>query len=328
MSAFLGIDVSKATLDVCLIRDDGGVEQPQPFANHDGGIQQLCTWLIQQCHDEVHVCMEATGHYWSQVARRLLEAGYKVSVVNPLQIKAFRDTALSRGKSDAQDARLIAQFCYLHRPAPWIPFDAAQDQLKQLCRRRQALLKMRQQERNRLQSGVTESWVIGSLERTIAFYTDEIAAIDSHIRQHLKQHPHLWHAYQLLQSIPGIGVHTAPLLLAEIRDIRAFDRANQLVAYAGLDPQPHQSGTSIHQPTRISKRGNARLRAALFLPAVVAKNRSDYFQAFVERMEKDGHCPMSIVTAVMRKLLHLVYGMLHSGLPFDPLYRQKLALAT
>lgn len=124
----------------------------------------------------------------------------------------------------------------------------------------------------------------------------------------------------LLASIPGIGELTAAKLLAEIRSITAFDNVRQLVAYAGLNPRQYRSGSSVQRRSRISKTGPASLRAALYMPAIVAKNRNPILKVFAKRLEERGLKGKEIVVAVMRKLLHLAYGILKSGRPFDPAY--------
>ena len=203
----------------------------------------------------------------------------------------------------------------------------AQDRLRELFRRRQALLKMRQQERNRQQAGTTAVWVATDLQEHIAWLSARLKAVEGEIHQHLKLHPDLWAAFKRLQTIPGVGPHSAVALLAEAGDLSRFDHPGQLVAYVGVNPQQHQSGTSIHKPSHIAKKGNARMRCALYMAAVAAKQQP-YFAPFVQRLEASGHCPLSIVIAVMRKLLHLAFGVLKSGQDFDPLYLEKLTLAT
>jgi transposase len=122
----------------------------------------------------------------------------------------------------------------------------------------------------------------------------------------------------LLTSIPGIGGLTAGKLLAEFRCIRDFTDVRQLVAFAGLNPRHHQSGKTARGHTPISKQGRATIRAALFLPAVVAKTHAPALQPLVARLQARGLSSMEIVVAVMRKLLHFIFGVLKSGQPFDP----------
>jgi transposase len=318
MSSFLGIDVSKAKLDVSLLTSTGC--ERHTVRNDAAGHEALCAWLAQHGTAPVHACLEATGRYGQQVAAALYAAGHRVSVVNPARIKAFADTLLVRNKTDAGDAALIARYCQLHRPPLWTPPDPARTRLQQLTRRLHALQETRQQERNRLQAGEVDSLVQDSIRVVIACLTDQINQVEQHIHQHIRHHAALQRQVRLLTSIPGIGFKTATVLLAEIPDIRAFASARQLVAYAGLNPQQRQSGSSVKKRTRLSKRGNARLRQALYMPGVVAKRHNPLVQSLVSRMEAQGHCPMSIVAAVMRKLLHFAFGILRSGQPFDPHY--------
>lgn len=124
----------------------------------------------------------------------------------------------------------------------------------------------------------------------------------------------------LLVTIPGIGKLTAAKLLGEIRNILDFQSARQLAAYAGLTPQNFLSGTSVHKKTRLSKTGNANLRNILYMPAIVAKRYNPIVRSFCERLSCSGLKPMEVIGAAMRKLLHLAYGILKSGRPFDPDY--------
>ncbi len=197
-----------------------------------------------------------------------------------------------------------------------------------MVRHLDALQAMRQQERNRLSSGVTAADVIDCLQQHIAFLDQQIADLKQRVKQHINQHPQLKQQRELLISIPGLGDTTVAVLLAEIPDIQAFDRAPQLAAYAGLTPQHHRSGSSVRRPTHISKRGNARLRRALYFPAMVAMRHNPILRAFAQRLQAAGHAPMSIIVAVMRKLLHLAFGIIKSGQLFDPHYLSKQPLAT
>jgi transposase len=122
----------------------------------------------------------------------------------------------------------------------------------------------------------------------------------------------------LLLSIPGIGQLTAAKLLGEIRDVGSFEDARQLAAYAGVTPRNFLSGTSIHKKARISKMGNANLRKILYMPAISAKRFNPIVRAFCQRLLDAGLRPMQVIAAAMRKLLHLIFGILKSGKPFDP----------
>ncbi len=124
--------------------------------------------------------------------------------------------------------------------------------------------------------------------------------------------------HELLDSIPGIAATTAALLLAEVPDLKRYRNARQLAAFAGLVPRERQSGSSVRGRVRLSKIGNARLRRALYFPAITALRCSPFFQEWAEGLRQRGKSKMSVIGAVMRKLIHIAYGVLKSGRPFDP----------
>jgi len=321
---FLGIDVSKDKLDVHLLADSDNLSAT--FSNHKPGWRSLVNWLKKRSPPmAVHLCLEATGHYGEGVTAFLYQHGYTVSVVNPARIKGYATSRLARNKTDQVDAALIADFCRAqHADLPvWAPPDPAQRHLQALVRQLEDLDKMRQQERNRLQAGETAPSVLKRIHEHIAFLDSQIETVKAEIDEHIDQHPDLKRQRDLITSIKGVGHLTAAKLLAEIRNIHDFDTPQQLVAFAGLNPRQHRSGSSVRGHTRISKVGSAAIRAALFMPAVSAKNTNPIMQPLVERLEQRGHCKMSIVVAVMRKLLHLIFGILKSGQPFDPHYLEK-----
>jgi transposase len=321
---YLGIDVSKETLDVHLLGD--AMSTSATFSNDKAGWRSLHNWLKKRHQGQpVQACLEATGRYGEGLTAFLYERGVAVSVVNPARIKAYATARLARNKTDRLDAALIADFCRAQQAdlPLWTPPDPAQRHLQALVRQLEDLDKMRQQERNRLQSGLTVANVMQRIRDHIAFLDTQIAAVKQEIDQHFDQHPDLKHQRDLIASIKGIAHLTAAKLLAEIPNIQAFASPKELVAFAGLNPRQRRSGSSVHGKSRISKVGCAAIRAALFMPAICAKNTNPIMQPLVQRLEQRGHCKMSIIVAVMRKLLHLVFGILKSGLPFDPLFLEK-----
>ena len=320
----LGIDVSKDKLDVVLLQ--GEKRRHYQVANTPSGHERLVGWLQHAGVGELHACLEATGHYGEGVAQYLFEQGYQVSVVNPARIKAYGDSKLRRTKSDKADAALIATFCQREHPALWTPPEESMRELQDLVRYLDDLKSMRQQERNRLQSGVASARVRRDLEAHLAFLGAQIEELTKEIQDHIGQHLDLKQQHDLLKSIPGIGTLTAAVLLGEVHDIRSFGSARQLAAYAGLVPKQHDSGSSVHKKPRLAKRGNAHLRKALYLPAVVAMKHNPLMKALRERMAKTGHSTMAIIGAIMRKLLHLAYGVIKTGKPFDPNHACPMAV--
>ena len=172
------------------------------------------------------------------------------------------------------------------------------------------------QERNRLAAGGLVPAVLGSLTRHIAMLEGELADLEAQVRAHLDRHPGLRAQRDLLITIPGIGVATVARLLAECRDITAFDSARAYAAFSGLVPRARQSGTIVGR-ARLAKVGSARLRRAMYFPALTACRHNPVLRAFRAKLLAAGKHKMVIVAAVMRKLLHTVYGVLKSEKPFD-----------
>lgn len=317
MSAFVGIDVSKATLDIAVLSGDEVVHQQ--VANTPDGFA-VAHQLLQDHQPIARVGLEASGRYGEALARYLVAYDYPVSYLNPKQIHAFSQVELHANKTDKQDAVRIARFCQLYEPALWQPASQEQMQLQQRSRRLQALKAMRQQEHNRLQSGLTDPFVVDQIRDTIAHLDQLIAQTEAAINQLIRQSNFLHQQQRLLVSIKGIGAKTAALLLAELGDLRRFKSARQLAAYIGITPRHFQSGTSVNKRSAISKQGNARVRAGLYMPAVVAKRWNKPCRVFAERLDAAKKPGKVIIIAVMRKLVHQIYAILKSQRPFDPDY--------
>jgi transposase len=324
MNSVLGIDVAKATVDVVLLLEEQASIHGQ-FDNNPTGFKQLKRWLDKRGVQTLHACLEATGNFSDALATYLHEAGYTVSVVNPARISAYAKSQLRRNKTDKLDAALIAQFCRTQTPPAWSPPDPAWKELQGLVRHLQDLESTRQSAKNRLSASPSSPAVVDQLKAQIAFLTQQMLDTKRLIADHLDQHPDLRQQRDLLTSIPGIGDLTAGKLLAELRSIAAFDNPAQLVAFAGLNPRHHVSGSSIRGKTVISKQGRPSIRAALYMPAVVAKKHNPILSIFAARLAQRGLAGTQIIVAVMRKLLHLAFGILKSGQPFDPLFLLKAA---
>ena len=314
----LGIDVAKETLDIVL--SDGIHMYHNQFQNTQKGYELLEMWLQKQRAYDIHVCLEATGQYGDGVAEYLYQRGLTVSVVNPARIKHYGNSKLRRNKTDKADAQLIAEYCLSQKPAVWSPPPASFKDLQALIRHLEDLQATRQQEVNRLASGVHTTIVIDSIRALLAFLDEQIIHTKKAIQDHIEHHEELKRMQALLVTIPGIGKLTAAKLLGEIRNILDFQSARQLAAYAGLTPRNFLSGTSVHKKSRLSKTGNANLRHILYMPAIVAKGHNPIIHNFCVRLSQSGLKPMEVIGAAMRKLLHLAFGILKSGQPFDPNY--------
>jgi transposase len=308
----LGIDIAKKKLDACLIMN--GKVMTKRFANDMKGIKLLEGWLRSLKIEQAHVCLEATGTYSEMVAEFLYEHGHRVSVVNPSRIEAFARSELKRNKTDSADARTIAEFCREKDLDDWHPLPPEIKQLQALSRRLEVLEKMLLAEHNRLETAPRT--VAPSVKRVIADLEKEINNVQRLIKEHIDNNPDLKQQSELLQTIPGIGEKTASLLLSEI-EFSSFSSARALAAHAGVTPRRYQSGTSLNR-TRLSKIGNARVRKALFFPAIVALRHNQVISLFARRLRENGKTPMQVVGAAMRKLIHIAYGVLKNNRPFDP----------
>ena len=320
MDAFLGIDVAQATLSTHLLY--GPISHSKTFANSTRGVKELLKWLDHhRCPRHLRACMEATSTYHLLAAQTLYQAGYTVHVANPYAVHEYGKSLLRRTKTDRADAVLLVEYCQSHRLHPWRPLPPELAELLALVRHRVSLRDRRAALRNQLHIAAEPS-VKASLNRQIDFLTREISLADRAIREHLRAHPSLNQSCELLRSIPGIGEVTAPLLLAELGDISRFDNVRQVAAYAGLTPEAHESGSSIHAQPVLSRLGSLRLRCALYMPGVVVFRMRTLFAPFIERLLAENRPKMTIIAALMRKLLHLAYGVLKTGRPFDTDYAE------
>jgi transposase len=314
--AILGIDIAKVSFQVVLLED--AKEHPRSFPNNDKGFEQLQRWLRNRKVERVHACLEATGAYGEALATALHEAGHTVSIINPARIRGFAQSELVRSKTDGIDAGVIARFCKAHTPTAWLPPSPQVRTLQGLTRRLESLHEVYNQEQNRAEVPGTVAPVAASIAAMLGHLKEQIADLERQIHDHIKRHPDLRERTELLTSIPGLAEKTAARILSEVHAIERFACAKQLSTYAGLSPQLHQSGSSIRGRTRLSKKGNPQLRKALFMPALAALRWNPLIRRFAERLRAAGKTKMVIVGAVMRKLLHIAYGVLKSKRPFDP----------
>ena len=311
--AILGIDVGKTDFHCAL--SVGGQLRTNHFPNSKSGFVRLRNWLKNRGVNHVHACLEATGGWSEELAADLHENGHKVSLVNPLAIKAFGQSELSRTKTDKADAGLIARFCAAMAPEPWQPPSPVQRRLQHLARRRMALDDMRTQEKNRLEGpGISD--VVASIKATLAFLDEQVDEVDAQMRKLIDEDPTLRARRDLLESIPGIGERLSTTLLGEIPNITEFRNSKALSAFVGLCPQEFRSGTSV-SASWLSRRGNSRVRRILYMPALVAMQWNPALKAFAQRLRLAGKHGKQIVAAVMRRLLVLAYGVLRSNRPFD-----------
>jgi transposase len=317
----LGIDIAKQKFDVALLAD--GKTKHKACKNSVEGFKILMIWLEKQGIKKIHACLEATGTYGEDLAIYLHEAGHAVSIVNPARIKGFAQSELVRTKTDKIDAGVIARFCLAMKPETWVPPAPEIRSLRALVRRVDSLIDMRSQEKNRI-STAHES-VIVLIKEHIVYLDQEIEKIRKQIANLIKQNPHLKQRKDLLDSIPGLGKATVPHLLAELDNLDKFTHVREMVAFIGLAPKETLSGSSIKGKPRLCKIGHARLRKALYMPALVSIQCNPVMIAFYNRLKEKGKNGKVIVCAIMRKLVHVIFGVLKSGKMYDPNYKSTFA---
>lgn len=322
-TVWLGIDVSKDSLDVCLLRASGK-EKHKSFSNDTAGHAKLLRWVQHLVGEDVcHYCLESTGSYSMAVAHLLVEAEQRVSIVNPARIKYAGMAQGVGNKTDKVDARLIADYCRKEQPALWRASVAEVRVLVALVRRLHSVQESLVQEQNRLSAPGLPDAVRTSLKKSIRFLEAEVKRLQKQIKEHIDNHSGLKADKELLLSIPGIGEATAHELLGEMPDVAQFSCAQSVAAYAGLCPREHSSGSSVRKRTRLSKTGNRHLRKALYFPAVSAVQWNPLVRVHYERLREKGKGKMVALGAAMRKLLMICYGVLKNRQPFDAQWQQR-----
>jgi transposase len=312
----VGVDISKLKFDVALI-NQMGKNKHNAFTNDPAGFNKFKDWL--QSHDALsaHVCMEATGRYGDDLALFLSNNSIKVSVVNPARIKAFSKSEGVRVKTDKVDAGIIARFCKAHKPEEWLSPPSETLEIRDLHRCLKDLIDDKQRCQNRMEKLGNDKKSFATWTQLVKDYDKQIEDIEKQIKELIDSNNDLSKKEELLTSINGIGFKSAVAILSEMPDVSAFDNAKQAAAFAGLTPSVRQSGSSLQSNGSLSKAGNVRLRKALFMPALVAIRYNPVIKAFYERLLKKGKKKMVAIAAAMRKLLHIIFGVLKHQKPFE-----------
>ena len=324
MNRIIGIDVSKHKLDCgYFVNLETGKVKTKVWPNDAAGHAQLIDWAQRQSGAQIEALtfvMEATGVYHEALAYALHEAGATVVVANPAQIRDYAKSLAVRTKNDRKDSLVLARFGETQSWRAWRPEPKEIRELRQLLARHTAVQNDLQRERNRQEkaevsrAGEQVQYSIGLL---IEALEQESRRLEKLIDDHIDRHPRLRHDRELLETIPGIGPVVARHILA-LYHSRDFRSARQMAAYIAVHPVEHQSGSSIRGRPRMSKAGNALLRAKLYLPAVVASTYNPTLKAFYQRLINKGHAKKSALGAVMRKLVHQCFGVLKHQQAYSP----------
>lgn len=326
MTHYIGIDVSKDKLDICWLKDSTRLKvKTKVLPNSPKGLQQLQQWLDKNLAlppAQRHICLEATGIYHEAAAYFLHDCGYRVSVLNPAHSRDFAKALGSVHKTDKADSMVLARYAAALQPAAWQPEAPEVRQLKALLCRIDALQTDLQREHNRLEKAQIShvpDIVDDSIGQMINKLQQEIRRLQQERDEHIDRHPQLKQDVQLLQSIPGVGKQTAVRISALYRS-RNFVSAAQMAAFVGLVPRMRQSGQHKGR-VLLSKKGSSVLRAALYLPAVVAKKYNPDIAAVYTRLLQRRKTPMQALGAAMRRLVHICFGVLKH----QSVYRPRVA---
>ena len=306
---FVGIDVSKLSLDVAALLDTGEIHRGK-FGNTPEGHRELLTWL--EFFPNCRMALEATGFYHRRLAATLQGTYVSVSILNPAQVSSQH----RRNKTDKADALWLAVYVKERQPAPTL---AVSPLRQSLAREIQALAKDLTRLKNRLgaaEHGQVHPEVVTSLKRRMASLAAEKETLENELELETRRSNE--HELSLLTSIPGIGIRTACLLLAELGSVARFATARKLVAFVGLTPTQFTSGTSVAQPSHISRLGSAYLRHILYMPCLSAIRFNPFVKDFFERLVRHGKHKKAAVVACMAKMLRIVFGVLTHRKPFQP----------
>lgn len=318
--SLVGIDVSAKTLQVAMIGVDGHLEE-MTFSNDAAGHRALIARLTKRGRS-ARIGLEATGNY-SLDLLLVLSAQDRIQVmqVNPRAARRFADAQMQRAKTDLVDARLLLDFVKRMDFVPWVPPSDEALALRSLARQLHGLKQAHVAEQNRLHAAeataATHPTVLEDLRLGLEQLAQRIDRMEQAALALIQGSERLSQLHRCATSIRGIGDRAAIYLLGELVLLPDDMSPRELVAHAGLDPRPRQSGTTDKRRS-ISKLGNRRLRSALFMPAMVAAQREPAICAFYKRLLQNGKRPIVAIVAVMRRLLSTLWVMLRSGEVFQP----------
>ncbi len=314
-----GLEVSAKVLVVALQTD--GQLRSSEFPNTAAGHKQLVRYLRHYSR-RLRICLESTGLYGLDVALALQgQEGLEVMVANPRSVRHFAQAMMKRSKTDPLDAELLAEYSQRMPFQAWQPPSVPGRRLCAVARAIHQLTEMSTMQKNRLHAAgstqTTPKIVVTELRRNLAHQQRSIKRLVREAVRLVQSDPLLQKRFQLLLGIGGIAELSAVQLLGELVLVPPDCDVRQWVAYAGLDPRQYKSGESVQKKVRISKAGNKHLRRALYMPALVAVRHQPYFRAFYQHLRAKGKLKKVALVAVMRKLLHGIFGVFKSLQPFD-----------
>lgn len=318
---FLGVDLAKDSFHYRLDDTSGKLLRAGVVANTrediDAFVADLLA-LVPGRPGSFHAGMEATGRHGRLLWSILATASIPTSVINPAQIKAFARSINRRGKNDTLDAATIATFVRRNAPYTAVPEPGHLAQLRELTREIDHLVAESVRVKHRLSEVADSSEPVAeSLRRQLENIATEIARMESSIAGLCREHDDLRQSVDLLCTIPGVAKRTASRVLAQIGS-KSFSSGRQLSAYSGTSPAQNLSGSSLKGKTRLCKRGNGHLRKALYMPALTLWRKCLEIKAWADAIAARLGSRKAALGAVMRKLIHIIHGVLKHRKPFDP----------
>jgi transposase len=317
---FCGIDVSAKEL-MAEVRRGEKTEPRRVFANTPGGHTALIGYLLGRSRELIRVCLEASGNYSLDVSLALSAcAEVELEVINPKTARRFAEAMGRRSKTDPIDTSDLAEYAVRMPFVRWEPPTQQNLQLRAITRQMSALTGDRAALQCRLHAalstGSTPACVPTELNRAIAYLDRSLARLEKAGLKLVNRDSVMKRRLELIDSPKGIGPSSALTILGELAVIGERS-ARELTKHAGLDVVEYSSGSSVHKKPHISHAGNAHLRKALYMCALSAAHHEPHLQAFYHRLVAAGKHKLQALTAVMRKLLHAIVGMLKHDTPYD-----------
>ncbi len=315
------ITVLNSDYEICFLKS-------KDFKNNKKGYKEMEQWLKDAKIDikEWHFTMEATGVYYENIANYLFQQNYIVHVVLPNKAKKFAESLDIKSKTDKLDSKALGRLGVERKLNNWEPAEPVYKELKELSRERSKLIKIRTQFKNVLHA-LNHSYHPNkkSIKRTnslIKTLDKNIDNIEQELSERTKKDSKLKEKIDKLTTIPGVGEITALTVVAETNGFLLIENSRQLCSYAGLDIKLRESGKWKGQ-SKISKKGNSHIRAALYFPALTTIKYSEQYKSFYERIMKEKKKSNIGITAVSRKLLVLMYSLWKNDTKYQENYQQK-----
>ena len=329
----VGLDVSSKKIDACISVIDQTqrviVKSSKKILNTKKGFEDLIVWILKHQKDSIPVviCMEATGIYHENCAYFLYEKGFTVSIILPNKAKKYLECLGLKSKNDAIDAKWLSQMGAEQCLEAWEPMGVFFYELRLLTRQRQNLTELKTIIKNQLDALSHAmhqlAWVTSQLKENISLFESQIKELDKAILEHIASDKEVLEKVENICTIKGLGILTTAVILAETNGFTLFNNYKQVVSYAGFDVVEAQSGTRVGK-TKISKRGNSRIRRALYMPSlVVIQCEVKQFKSLYDRTYKKHGVKMKSYVAVQKKLLTMIYYLWNKNEAYDPNYKVK-----